>query len=95
MGPLYRHGFSESCLYVAYSHVRHLEDLVLSTPLTMEYLRKFTPPMAVLMEMKGLLERVDVPPYGTEADKSIIRVLAPIPVLKHIHYRYHRYYHYH
>ena len=70
MGPLDRHGFSESCLYVAYSRVRRLEDLVLSTPLTMEYLRKFTPPMAVLMEMKGLLERVDVPPYGTEADKA-------------------------
>ena len=70
VGPLDRHGYSESCLYVAFSRVSKLENLVLTEPLTMEYIRKFTPPMAVLMQMKSLLERVNVPPYGTEEDKA-------------------------
>ena len=43
--------------------------LVLSEPLTMDYVNKFHPPIVVLLKMKELLEMSDFPPYATPIEQ--------------------------
>jgi hypothetical protein len=47
-----------------------MDNLVLSEPLTMDYVNKFHPPILVLMKMQELLNAMDVPPYATSTERA-------------------------
>jgi hypothetical protein len=65
IGLLNRHGYKAACFYVALSRVLSMDKLVLSEPLTMEYVNKFHPPILVLLKMQEILNSIDLPPYAT------------------------------
>jgi len=65
IGALNRNGYKPACFYVALSRVLSMDQLVLSEPLTMEYVNKFHPPILVLLKMQEVLMNVDMPPYAT------------------------------
>ena len=65
IGPLDRPLYKAACFYVTYSRVLEMLRLVLSEPLTMDYVNKFHPPIVVLLKMKELLEMSDFPPYAS------------------------------
>jgi hypothetical protein len=66
LGLLDRYGFSEQSLYVAASRVKLMSRLILSEPLTWEYVQKFRPPLNVLLVMKKILDRLDKPAFMDE-----------------------------
>jgi hypothetical protein len=70
MGALDRPRYAHASLYVANSRVLEMDNLVLSEPLTMDYVNKFHPPILVLMKMQELLNAMDVPPYATPTEKA-------------------------
>ena len=65
VGILNRPGYKPACLHVALSRVLSMDKIVLSEPLTMEYVNKFHPTILVLLKMQELLMAIDMPPYAT------------------------------
>ena len=55
---------SPQILYVVFSRVRALINLILTERLTMEYVRKFLPPKEIIMLMKALVEKIELPAYA-------------------------------
>jgi hypothetical protein len=55
--------WSPQVLYVAFSRVRDLNKLILTEDLTMEYIRNFLPPKAIIDVTKTMLGKIDVPKY--------------------------------
>jgi len=91
IGPLDRPLYKAACFYVTYSRVLEMLRLVLSEPLTMDYVNKFHPPIVVLLKMKELLDMSDFPPYATpieqrrdmEASVQEEKDLCKASILKH------------
>ena len=54
---------SPQILYVVFSRVRALVNLILTERLTMEYVQKFLPPKELIVLMKSLIDKIEVPEY--------------------------------
>jgi hypothetical protein len=54
---------SPQILYVVFSRVRALVNLILTERLTMEYVQKFLPPKELIVLMKSLIDKIEVPVY--------------------------------
>jgi hypothetical protein len=54
---------SPQILYVVFSRVRALINLILTERLTLEYVQKFLPPKEIILIMKDLISRIEIPAY--------------------------------
>jgi pimeloyl-ACP methyl ester carboxylesterase len=56
---------SPQILYVVFSRVRALINLILTERLTLEYVRKFLPPKEIILLMKQLIDKIQLPSYAS------------------------------
>ena len=54
---------SSQILYVAYSRVKFLSQLIISEELSMEYIRSFLPKVEIIKLVRELMNRIDIPEY--------------------------------
>jgi hypothetical protein len=57
-------------LYVAFSRVRALKQIILTEKLTLQYVRKFLPSKALLNELKRQVMAIDVPDYIPHTEQA-------------------------